>query len=879
MSDLTDKAEEIITGKIKLPEGEALIKLIKGLKNELEYGFARKILTMAAKVEKDPVLHNWIKQQLALCTYKDEELQPFIRFREALTHLNDIGLLSPDIKDSETLALGGAVYKRKWEFEGQIEHLYSSLAFYSAAWERNPERDMGYGGANAAYILDLLASRNRISARRTSTNAVEADSLSDRAKRLREEMKEQLPEFARQIKDTENRDLNEEYWYIVTLAEIHFGLKDYPSAEELLTTARDMDAKEWERETTFRQLVNIAMLHGESPPEDDNPVLEHPWKALSAFFKEGGERAFSCARGKVGLALSGGGFRASFYHLGVLARLAEMDVLRSVEVLSTVSGGSILGALYYLEVRNLLETREDKEITKDDYLEIVKRIQDRFLEGVQENLRTMTVSSFKHNWKMIFSKEYSRSHRIGELYEDKLYNRIGPTENPVDKIPTMPDLKIEPAGNTDNFKPRYMNWRRRAKVPVLLLNTTSLNTGHSWHFTASWMGESPGLVDDEIGMIGRYRRLYYWQARKDEHNKYPLGYAVAASACVPGLFDPLPLEGLYPGKTVQLVDGGVHDNQGVQGLLDEVCTLVLCSDASGQMDEKERPSDNVLGVSLRSNSILMDRVRETEYQNLQSRVESSALKGLFFVHLKKDLAPQPIDWIKCQDPTKPSEKFSCTTDYGIDKELQRKLAAVRTDLDSFTEVEAYSLMLSGYLMTEYEFKKLNQQHKDDGKQGTWGDFSIDAPRSKDWRFLELENILRQPPKSTDARRKDIGKQLDAASSRAFKIWKLDPKLKMLSFAGGIAVLIALGWFLHACWNVTLHFPDLSVSSIALFILALIAGILFPVIKWLKPEKAMRSWLWKLAAAVAGCIVSNIHLKFFDSKFIKRGSLERLLKLK
>jgi hypothetical protein len=33
----------------------------------------------------------------------------------------------------------------------------------------------------------------------------------------------------------------------------------------------------------------------------------------------------------------------------------------------------------------------------------------------------------------------------------------------------------------------------------------------------------------------------------------------------------------------------------------------------------------------------------------------------------------------------------------VDKDLQRKLAGLRTDLDSFSEVEAYSLMLSGYL--------------------------------------------------------------------------------------------------------------------------------------------------------------------------------------
>ena len=42
--------------------------------------------------------------------------------------------------------------------------------------------------------------------------------------------------------------------------------------------------------------------------------------------------------GKVGLALSGGGFRASLFHIGVLAKLAELDVLRHVEVLSCVKG-------------------------------------------------------------------------------------------------------------------------------------------------------------------------------------------------------------------------------------------------------------------------------------------------------------------------------------------------------------------------------------------------------------------------------------------------------------------------------------------------------------------------------------------------------------
>lgn len=49
----------------------------------------------------------------------------------------------------------------------------------------------------------------------------------------------------------------------------------------------------------------------------------------------------------IGLTLSGGGFRATIFHLGVLARLADENRLEEVTVLSTVSGGSLCGALVY----------------------------------------------------------------------------------------------------------------------------------------------------------------------------------------------------------------------------------------------------------------------------------------------------------------------------------------------------------------------------------------------------------------------------------------------------------------------------------------------------------------------------------------------------
>jgi NTE family protein len=45
----------------------------------------------------------------------------------------------------------------------------------------------------------------------------------------------------------------------------------------------------------------------------------------------------------IALALSGGGFRATLFHLGSLQRLNESGILKKVECISCVSGGSIIG--------------------------------------------------------------------------------------------------------------------------------------------------------------------------------------------------------------------------------------------------------------------------------------------------------------------------------------------------------------------------------------------------------------------------------------------------------------------------------------------------------------------------------------------------------
>ena len=78
------------------------------------------------------------------------------------------------------------------------------------------------------------------------------------------------------------------------------------------------------------------------------------------------------------------------------------------------------------------------------------------------------------------------------------------------------------------------------------------------------MGEVPprNIYLRDIDKKDRYRRVRYSEITTRKPN-FKLGNAVAASAGVPGLFPPMAVSGLYSERRVELVDGGVYDNQGI----------------------------------------------------------------------------------------------------------------------------------------------------------------------------------------------------------------------------------------------------------------------------------------------------------------------------
>jgi NTE family protein len=134
---------------------------------------------------------------------------------------------------------------------------------------------------------------------------------------------------------------------------------------------------------------------------------------------------------KLGLALSGGGFRASLFHIGAMARLAELDLLGKVEVLSTVSGGSIVGAMYYLMLKDLLETpaapppapSAPAPLSAADFVALIRRLEEDFLAGVQRNPRMRVLTNPLENIRMALT-DYSRTDRMAGLYNRYFYRAV-----------------------------------------------------------------------------------------------------------------------------------------------------------------------------------------------------------------------------------------------------------------------------------------------------------------------------------------------------------------------------------------------------------------------------------------------------------------------
>ncbi|OGO44392.1 MAG: hypothetical protein A2W37_10645, partial [Chloroflexi bacterium RBG_16_63_12] len=269
---------------------------------------------------------------------------------------------------------------------------------------------------------------------------------------------------------------------------------------------------------------------------------------------------------KIGLALSGGGFRATIYHLGVLARLAEQNRLEQVTFISTVSGGSLCAGLVYAQ-------SGFRWPTSQHYINVVAP-RARELLTTQDLERSLI-------WRgltLLFSRPLSLLETRADDLSDLLKKNWGITIN----VRDLPE------------QPRWM------------INTTCYETGKNWRFERFRMGD------------------YVFGYTADP--SVPLSDALAASAGFPGLIGALALDARPhewfkyrrsspggdsdsrekeriqpPYPQVHLWDGGVYDNLGLEPLHNFVggwrqgIDFLIASDASGKpMPETYQPGIKAL---------------------------------------------------------------------------------------------------------------------------------------------------------------------------------------------------------------------------------------------------------------------------------------------
>jgi NTE family protein len=296
----------------------------------------------------------------------------------------------------------------------------------------------------------------------------------------------------------------------------------------------------------------------------------------------------------IGLALSGGGIRAAIFHLGVLHRLADEDLLESVTQLSTVSGGSLVTAAIF--AKSQMRWPSSPEYRSRLYPEL------RLMLTTCDLLSLSAVG-----WGGLLRFNYRLIRHRAQVLAALLAERWG-----VDRaVKDLPDR------------------------PGWWINTTCVETGKNWRFGKREMGD--------------------WQFGRHYEPPVSLAEAAAASAAVPyaigALRLRLPEDGWYrtdpatrrplekrapPTTTVRLWDGGAYENLGLesmfkpeQGLLG--CDFLICSDASGPLPTAGHSSFlNLLRghlVSPRLFDICSDQIRSLRARMFMGSVADGSVKG------------------------------------------------------------------------------------------------------------------------------------------------------------------------------------------------------------------------------------------------------------
>jgi NTE family protein len=283
-----------------------------------------------------------------------------------------------------------------------------------------------------------------------------------------------------------------------------------------------------------------------------------------------------------GLCLSGGGYRAMLFHVGVLWRLNEIGWLPKLNRISSVSGGSITAGVLAmnwtkLNFQNGTATNFEEMIAKPIW-----------------NLasRTIDVSSVLTG-AMWFG---SIGDKVADSYRKHLF---GDT--------TLQDIVDEVPGESPRF----------------VFNATNVQSGVLWRFM------KPYMADYRVGIV--------------KNPKIDLAVAVAASSAFPPVLSPVELDldpaDFTPGSgtdlqddsyrtQIVLTDGGVYDNLGLETVWKKYKTI-LVSDAGGGFTPDADPHRDWVRHSVRVLLTIDNQVRSLRKRQLIESFLRQIRKGTY----------------------------------------------------------------------------------------------------------------------------------------------------------------------------------------------------------------------------------------------------------
>ena len=295
------------------------------------------------------------------------------------------------------------------------------------------------------------------------------------------------------------------------------------------------------------------------------------------------------------LCLSGGGYRAMLFHTGVLWRMHDAGLLRTLKRVSSVSGGTLTAALLAKKWNAVYGPAAPASAFVDEIVTPIRKFAHVSVDVAAVGKGALLPGTIS---------EY-----VADAYDDHLFK--GAT------LQSIPD-----------------------DAPRFVFNATNVQSGALWRFSKPYMGD-------------------YLVGRVSNPNVRLADAAAASSAFPPFLspatlvakdwaWMPVTTETLHMApftNKVMLTDGGVYDNLGLETAWKRYSTL-LVSDAGQKMSADGSPAEDWGRHAKRVLDLVDNQVRSLRKRQLVDAFKAGVRKGAYW-GIRTDIRDYGVPTLPC----------------------------------------------------------------------------------------------------------------------------------------------------------------------------------------------------------------------------------------